>query len=442
MGLSDLVRTKIHLAGLEGVVTRREFGYVIETPRVPTFFHGTCLVLEDPPESFDGAVAWHREALGHDVAHRLIVWGGEGAPESVRSAAIDAGFEVDVSTAMAMDSAPAEGDATGVRPLTIEDWDRVEALSIACNASEGEGGDPGYRIFCDGMRALNRAWIESGSVTWWGAFVGDQLVGQCGFAVCDSGVGAGLGRYQAVEVHPGYRRRGIAGRLVRAVARHGFRELGCHRLILEADSEGPAVGLYTRLGFERIEDEHSLLWSRSSIHVRPEGESDFADVRALSRRSHGGDGLADRLAEWRGEPGVCAWVAERNGKVLGHVLTRALKRTLGGAPAEERAGGGADVCVVESLVVRPSAAGSGVEATLLRRVADWSRAERVSLVLLKAEFPGAEALGLRKVDTKDAPVLASAAGDVLHGVVYAQQPPGSEGQGYNLQVENARPSRG
>lgn len=45
----------------------------------------------------------------------------------------------------------------------------------------------------------------------------------------------GVGRFQSVETHPDYRRRGICGTLVYRAARCGFERLGAKTLVMIAD---------------------------------------------------------------------------------------------------------------------------------------------------------------------------------------------------------------
>lgn len=65
----------------------------------------------------------------------------------------------------------------------------------------------------------------------------------------------GLARYQNVGTLTAFRRRGIAGRLVRAGAALAAARWGCDGLVIVADADGPAIGLYRRLGFQDAETQ-------------------------------------------------------------------------------------------------------------------------------------------------------------------------------------------
>jgi predicted GNAT family acetyltransferase len=81
--------------------------------------------------------------------------------------------------------------------------------------------------------------------------------------VADLGVfhdGRGLGRYQAVETHPDFRRRGIAGTLVYEAGRRAIAEHGLQTLVIIADEDGDPSRLYQAVGFAPTEKDVGVLW--------------------------------------------------------------------------------------------------------------------------------------------------------------------------------------
>ena len=51
--------------------------------------------------------------------------------------------------------------------------------------------------------------------------------------------------------HPLWRRRGLCSALIHAVCSHGFDRMGLDTLVIVADPDDVAIGLYEALGFER-----------------------------------------------------------------------------------------------------------------------------------------------------------------------------------------------
>jgi GNAT superfamily N-acetyltransferase len=103
----------------------------------------------------------------------------------------------------------------------------------------------GGREFATRRSVAQRSLVEQGRGVWWGAFVDGVLASSLGVF----GAGAGLARYQDVETHPAYRRRGLATALVQAAGRHALAELGARRLVIVADPDDDAVRVYRRAGF-------------------------------------------------------------------------------------------------------------------------------------------------------------------------------------------------
>ena len=78
-----------------------------------------------------------------------------------------------------------------------------------------------------------------------------RLVSTAGIFVTEEGVA----RYQSVETHPAHRRQGLAAAVVHAAGQHGLDRLGVRTLVIVADTDGEAIGLYRRLGFADVEQQ-------------------------------------------------------------------------------------------------------------------------------------------------------------------------------------------
>ena len=66
-------------------------------------------------------------------------------------------------------------------------------------------------------------------------------------------VTAGRGRYQAVDTAEAHRRRGVCSRLVVQAARASASRYGARQLVICADPDYHALGLYESLGFAPAE---------------------------------------------------------------------------------------------------------------------------------------------------------------------------------------------
>ena len=251
--LSPALRTGLALLGPDTRIADRGDYLRVETPSQPSFFFGTLLVFRRPPRRGDDE-RW-RALLRAEFAdtpamrHETFAWeGGDPAPEAL-AGFVAAGFEYqrDELLACAAVAPPARpaGHVT-VRALDGDtDWRAVSALETF----EPPWGvsHAAYREFVVCRMAARRALVEAGMGHWFGAFLPDgRLVANLGLFVVD-----GLARFQGVGTHAEHRRRGIASTLVHAAASRIASERAPERFLIVADPDGPAIGLYRALGFQR-----------------------------------------------------------------------------------------------------------------------------------------------------------------------------------------------
>ena len=78
-------------------------------------------------------------------------------------------------------------------------------------------------------------------------------------------------RFQAVVTHPDRRRQGIASTLLQRAAEAARTAWGSELLLLEADADGEALGLYQRLGFTPLEQRVGVIQDRSSRDANAPG---------------------------------------------------------------------------------------------------------------------------------------------------------------------------
>jgi GNAT superfamily N-acetyltransferase len=237
---------------LEGSeVTDRGEYVVVRTPGIPDYWWGNFLLLAHPPAAGEGAY-WletfaaelpgaRHAALGIDVTEAGILDAAE---------LIAAGLRADrlsVLTARSVTEPARPNRAADYRELSgDDDWRQAAALRTAVTAGS-PGSDPG---FVQARITAERALTEAGHAAWFGAFLDGDLVAQLG-VVAD---GSGVARYQSVESHPGNRGRGLAGTLVWEAGQRVL-AVGADTLVIAADPEGPAIGVYRSVGFADAETQ-------------------------------------------------------------------------------------------------------------------------------------------------------------------------------------------
>ena len=245
-------RTDLMIRTLEGSEIEDRGDYlVIRSSSNPTYWWGNFLLLErSEPGQATGWVAMfaaefpaaRHVALGIDITEISGVHVGE---------YVAAGLELQrsaVLTAQDLTEPPHPNRTAAYRELAgDDDWRRLAELRAIVNAGE-PGGDP---EFIAARAAAERALTEAGHGSWFGAFIDGELVAQLGL-IAD---GSGIARYQNVETHPGWRRRGLAGSLVWHAGRHGLDALGAGTLVIVADPLADAISVYRSVGFADAETQ-------------------------------------------------------------------------------------------------------------------------------------------------------------------------------------------
>jgi len=238
-------RTDLLVRRLAGsVILDRPSHLVVRTSTIPSFWWGNfVLVAPDAlPEAPDLFAAEFPEA-----SHLAIgVDGTDG--EASRCAGWERlGISAEIDTVLTASSlqAPARPARAGLRALTEDDWEQAAQLRHACDESEPSEE---HTAFLTAKLAEERRLCETGGTTWFGAFVDGEMRAGLGI-VLD---GRGLARYQHVETHPAFRRRGLASSLVHFAGVEAMAG-GARTLVIVADPDAKAIGIYRSLGFTGTE---------------------------------------------------------------------------------------------------------------------------------------------------------------------------------------------
>lgn len=241
--------TDLGLLVLQGATVESRPDYlVVRTPANPAYHWGTCLILDQAPEP--GSVASWVEAFRreHPTAEHVALGidATEVAIDPAEAASAGVSLEQDVVLVTdQLDSAPVP-DGFSLRELDPADPEQWAAL-VGMELEDLDEPDrtESHADFLTRRFAGHRALAEAGHGGWFAAYAPD------GRPVASLGIfatGADRWRYQQVITHPDFRRRGIAGALLRAAGARAFAS-GARELVIVADLTGPAIGLYRRAGF-------------------------------------------------------------------------------------------------------------------------------------------------------------------------------------------------
>jgi GNAT superfamily N-acetyltransferase len=217
----------------------------IHSPANPSYWWGNFLLL---PASAELPGPWLSRFAAEFPAARHVALGIDSADAtSVHPGGLlAAGFHRDLNVVLTCQepvSPPHVNHTAQFRQLAgADDWRQSAELRLACTDDDEPGIDA---EFVAGRVAARRLLTGTGRGAWFGAFAGSQLVAQLGIAAA----GAGLARYQDVETHPDHRRQGLAGTLVYQAGQFARTALAARTLVICADPDGPAIGLYRSVGF-------------------------------------------------------------------------------------------------------------------------------------------------------------------------------------------------
>jgi ribosomal protein S18 acetylase RimI-like enzyme len=266
-GLSLGWRTDLIFAHFDGRVIARGNHLCVLTPGNPTFWWGNFLLFQHAPGPgdlerwmalFQEEIESHQPASCHrsfgiDVRERLAL------PPDFAAA----GFVLKEATVLTLARGqlrtPARTLPAGFE-FQVLDLARDGAAVVDKHVVVDEGRFEawGYREFAQRQIERYAAMQAAGLGHWFGAVAQVDgrpvLAASCGLFRASAQPGAEtarLGRFQYVTTHPAWRRRGLCTALVDAVCRHGFEAMGLDTLVMMADPDDVAIGIYESLGYRR-----------------------------------------------------------------------------------------------------------------------------------------------------------------------------------------------
>lgn len=262
MNVSSLgYRTDLIFPAFGGEIVDRGHYLVIRSPANPTYYWGNYLLFSNPPQEGDYR-RWRdlfaREIGGlPEIEHQAFGWDSPEGDEGVVQPFLQAGFRLIRSVVMTSDglcSPVHPSHFVNIRPLKSDaDWEQAIENQVMCR--EPDFDESGFRLFRRRQMDRYRQMAESGLGDWFGAFVGKRLLADLG--IFKDGE---IGRFQSVQTHPDFRRRGIAGTLVFEAGRQAMTEHHLKTLVIVAEESSNAAQLYESLGFRPVEKQLGLEW--------------------------------------------------------------------------------------------------------------------------------------------------------------------------------------
>ncbi len=266
---SLVLATDIDVLAIDHTVTHRDGYVVVRSPSNPTFWFGNFLLFDDVPGAGDGE-RWERlferEFADEPRArHRTLRWDRtDGEAGTAIEEFVGRGYELESLVGLVagpdeLVAHPRANHDVTIRPLDPATGGPDEALWTAVAETQIAGrdrqiGEPEYRDFSRARQGELRALFTAGRGAWYVALTPEgEVAASCGIVTTGD-----RGRFQAVETAERHRRRGICSRLVVDAAGHAAAEHSLRTLVIAADAEYHALGLYESLGFRRRERVNSL----------------------------------------------------------------------------------------------------------------------------------------------------------------------------------------
>lgn len=225
--------------------------FILRSPNEPTFWFGNTVIFKTDQVDPETQIARFRAEFP-DAEHVTIQWDQtQMAPDERLEAYSKLGFKTDACDVLVLTGALTRSsppDGIIIRPLASDDdWAQATELQGITGVAEGHDADD-FLPYVKTRMDVCRRQTESGLACWFGAFAGDELAADLGIYADER-----TARFQAVETREAYRRRGICAAMVTAGADWALSKHPDTKLVIIAETDGPAGRIYRRCGFERTE---------------------------------------------------------------------------------------------------------------------------------------------------------------------------------------------
>lgn len=241
------LKTELFFYQYSSVITQHNDFIKIETPNNPDYFWGNLLIFSRPPRRCD-FLNWTKlfkeNFLNNTlINHLTFTWDifGEVAETSEF---IKNGFvfeETIVLVASQIKSNSYNPNFEYRKIISKADWQQVIELQISIGIETENYNIDKYRPFIENRFKAYEELTTQGVGSWFGAFEDGILVADLGLFGSKE-----FARFQSIETKKNYRKIGIAQSLMIFAATENKNR----PLVIQAVSNGPAIDMYMRIGFE------------------------------------------------------------------------------------------------------------------------------------------------------------------------------------------------
>jgi len=245
------IDTNLFIASYGGNVNYTRNYVAVTFPHAKKFYFGNYIVLHGKPSDSDlsCAEAWFGKDVGSPpyIQHVAFSWSEHeesGGPLPSPGMSGYEYFSESVLTARRSDLDMSRFEIEGIviRPFASgEDWSNW--LNVQAYDSPDFAEVEDYFRFVHAHQRMYKSLVDSNQATWWGAFIGEDLVSTAG--VVFSGKHA---RFQSVYTVPNHRGKGICKALLKAAINDAI--VRAMELVIVADEDYFAFDFYKKLGFK------------------------------------------------------------------------------------------------------------------------------------------------------------------------------------------------
>lgn len=246
------LRTDLSLLDCE--VNDRGSYLAVRSPKEPAFYWGNLLVFPRAPQAGE-AREWQRAFAEEfskwpSIKHQTFAWDTTDGESGEVAPFVALGFEHERNLVLTADSVepPPHLNLEIVIRDVLSDADWLQVRQCQLESRDAKFSEASYEAYLDDRLSAHRARLARGEGRWFGAFLGDRLLGSLGVFVIDN-----IARYQVVTTSPTHRRRGVCGTLVYESARATLLKPEVETLVMVADENYHAARIYESVGFARSE---------------------------------------------------------------------------------------------------------------------------------------------------------------------------------------------